>query len=319
MPIQNERDFHVDAVLSGIMIDRRPEGYIADQLVPVLPVRKQSDLYYVRRFKENLQYVPNLTAMAPGAKANEVFWSVSSDTYFAKKFGLGTYWTAEEEVNADDAFEFDRDSAEYVTDRLLIDYEMRIAAIAGVAANVATTTHVATPWSNTSGARPFDDLANEIENFRLRTTKRPNVIVIPEQVATFVRRSDQVRDLLFGDKGGIATEAQLASLLKVDRILVPEAFVNTAGPVETLNGSGSLSAAWPDKVLMAYVAPRAGRRVDTWVQAFRWENPKLGQPWAIRRHQYNTKRMRQDIDAIYYQAEKVVSPDLCTVIDSVKV
>jgi len=57
--------------------------------------------------------------------------------------------------------------------------------------------------------------------------------------------------------------------------------------------------------------------IDTWVQAFRWTSPALGVPFAIRRHPYDTRRMRQDIDAIYYQTEKVVSSELCFVVDSV--
>lgn len=317
MPLQTGRDLHVDAVLSNYVVGRRPPGYIADQLVPILGVSKRSNIYYKRNYKENIIYVPNMDRMAPGAAAKEVFWSVSSDTYYAEKFGLGTFWTTEDEVNADEALRYDQESAELVTDRLLTAYEMRVAGLANTASNVFTTTHVATAWSNTTGSRPFDDLSNQIELFREQNTLRPNVIVMPEQIATYIRRSDQVRDLLFGDRGGIATEQQLANLLKVDKILVPETFVNTAGPAETLAGSGSLSPAWGNKVLLAYVAGAPGYKVDTWVQAFRWTDPALGQPFAIRRLPYNAKRMRQDIDAIYYQTEKVISSELCFVVDSV--
>lgn len=320
MPLQTGRDLHIDQVLTNYVVGRRPPGYIADQLVPILPVSKQSDVYYVKNYKENIQWTPNLDRMAPGAKAKEVFWTVSSDTYYAEKFGLGTFWTTEDEVNADEALQYDMESAELVTDRLLLSYEMRIAQIADTAANVATTTHVATAWSNTTGSRPYSDFLNEVENFRQRTMLRPNVIVCPEQVAAKLRRSDEIRDLLFGDRGGVPTNEQLASLFlntPGGKLLVPETFVNTQGPAETALGSGTLANAWPDKVLLAYVAPRPGRKVDTWVQAFRWTNPKFGVPFGIRRHPYKTQEMRQDIDAIYYQAEKVVSPDLCTVIDSV--
>jgi hypothetical protein len=316
MPLQTARDYHVDSVLSNILVNRRPEGYIADRLVPIMPVSKQSDIYMVRRFKESIMWTPGLTDMAPGTKAREVFFTVSSDTYFAKKYGLGTYWVTEDEVNADEAISMDRDSAELVTDRLLIDYEMRIAGLAA-GSNIATLTHVATAWDNTTGSRPFDDLSNEIERFRLRTGLRPNRLVIPEQVMTFVRRNDHIRDILFGDRGGVATDQQIANLLNIEQILVPAVMVNTAGPIETFNGSGFMASAWPNKVLLAKVSAFPGRQIDTWVQAFRWTNPKLGTPWAIRRHTYDTKRMRQDIDAIYYQGEKVVSPDLCTAIDSV--
>lgn len=316
MPLATGRDLHIDQVLTNFVVGRRPPGYIADQLVPVLNVNKRSNIYYKRNFKENIIHVPNMDRMAPGAAAREVFWTVSSDTYYAEKFGLGTFWVTEDEVNADEALQYDQESAELVTDRLLTSYEMRIAALAQTTTNVATTTHVATPWSNTTGSRPYDDVLDLVEKFRARTTLRPNVAVLPEQVATVLRRSDQIRDLLFGDRGGIPTNDQLATLFGVGKLLVPETFVNTAGPAETAIGSGTLSPAWPNTMLLAYVSPVAGNKVDTWVQAFRWTSPELGVPFAIRRMPYNAKRMRQDIDAIYYQAEKVISSDLCTVVDS---
>jgi hypothetical protein len=158
---------------------------------------------------------------------------------------------------------------------------------------------------------------DQIELFRQQNTLRPNVAVIPEQVMSKLRRNDQIRDLLFGDRGGVPTNDQIANLLNISKILVPETFVNTAGPAETAIGSGNLSAAWGNKVLIAYTSPAPGRMIDTWVQAFRWTNPQLGVPFGIRRHPYDTKRMRQDIDAIYYQTEKVVSSELCFVVDSV--
>jgi hypothetical protein len=317
MPLQQGRDLHIDVPLSNYVVGRRPPGYIADQLVPVLNVSKRSNIFYRRNYKENIIWQPGLTAMAEGTKAREVFFSVSSDTYYAKKFGLGTYWVTEDEVNADEVIQFDRDSAELVTDRLLIDYEMRIAALAGVSTNVFTTTHVATAWSNATGSRPFDDLVDQIEAFRVQNMLKPNVAVIPEQVMAKLRKNDQIRDLLFGDRGGVVQNEQIASLLGIAKVLTPETVVNTAGPAETFAGSGNSTAAWGNKVILAYTSPQPGRMVDTWVQAYRWTNPALGVPFGIRRHAYDTKRMRQDIDGIYYQSEKVISPELAFVVDSV--
>lgn len=317
MSLATGRDLHIDTVLSNIVIGRRPQGYIADQLLPVLNVRKQSDIYYKRNWRENFQYQPNLTARAPGTKSKEVFWTVSSDTYFAKNYALSTHWTTEDEVNADDSILLNQESAEYVTDRLLIDYEARVAGVANTAANVATTTQISTAWSNHTGSAPFDDLSNEIENFRVRTGYRPNVMVVPEQIATHLRRSAQFADKLFGDRGGIATDEQIASLLKVNKILVPEIMVNTFDVGETLAGSASLAPVWGNYVHLAYVSPLPGRKVDTWMQAFRWTDPRFGVPFAIRRFPFDTEELKQKIEAAYYQDEKIVSSDLATRIESV--
>lgn len=318
MPLQEGRDLHIDQPLSNIMLGRRPEGYIADQLLPIIPVRKQSDVYRKSNYREALLYTPNLTRRAKGAESREVYFTVSSDTYYAQNFALGGRVYDEDLVNEDDAINSRENVAGHVTDMLLIDYEARVAALANVSTNVGTTYHVATAWSNTTGSRPFDDLANMIETFRLATMKRPNLIIMPEQVATYVRRSDQVRDLLFGDKGGIATEAQLASLLKIGKILVPEIMVNTADVFSTKIGSGTMAPVWPNKVFLAYVANvNSKKQEDTWLTAFRWTDPLLGQPWAIRVFDHEAKKRSQKVEAAYYQQEKVISSDLGLAIDSV--
>jgi hypothetical protein len=315
MPLQTGRDLHVDQVLTNYVVGRRPQGYIADQVLPIMPVSKRSNVYYIRNFKEGIQFVSNMDRMAPGAAAKEVNWTVSSNTYYAEKFGLGSYWVTEDQVNADEVLQLDQSTAEMVSDRLMISYEMRVAALFA-SANVATITHANTAWSNTTGSRPYDDVLQQVENFRVRTTLRPNVAILGENVAQYLRRSDQIRDLLFGDRGGIPTDDQLATLFKVDKFLVPETFVNTAGPGETQLGSGTLANVWGDTFKLLYTAPAPGRIIDTWAQGFRWTDPALGVPFAIRRLPYDAKRMRQDIDGIYYQAEKIVSSDLCTIVDS---
>lgn len=316
--LQEGRDLHIDAVLSNIMVGRRPEGYIADQLVPIINVNKQSNVYFKSQYRENIMWTPDLTRRAKGAKSREVYFTVSSDTYYAQNFALGTKWFAEDEANADDPIKLRNKSARLVTDRLLIDYEARVAALANVSTNVGTTFHVLTPWSNTTGSRPFDDLANMIEVFRIATSKRPNTLILPENVATYVRRSDQIRDILFGDRGGLATEEQLATLLKIGRVLTPEIMVNTAGPMETKLGSGTMTPVWGNKAFLAYIGQLdANEDQDTWITGFRWTDPAFGVPWAIRAFNYDSETRSQKVEAAYYQQEKVIATDLGLAIDSV--
>lgn len=318
MPLISGRDVHIDAVLSNVMVGRRTVGGIVNDLVPVMNVSKQSDVFYRSNYKENLLYEAGLTNRAKGAKSREVYFSVSSDTYYAREYSLATRWFDQDAANADDPIRLRQRSAALVTDRLNIDYEARIAALAGTDANVSTIVSVATPWSNTTGSRPFDDLSDAIETFREISTLRPNVLILPEQVAAKTRKSDQVRDMLFGDRGGVATDQQLAALLKVDRILVPEINYNTAGLGATEAGSGTVGPIWGNAVYLAYVANLSSQDPqDTWFQAFRWTDPAFGVPFAIRAFAHDDERRSQKIEAAYFQGEKVISPDLGLKINSV--
>lgn len=326
MALQQGRDLHIDAVLSNIMVGRRPASGIVQDLVPVIPVGKQSDVYYKSRYLESLIWQDGLSRRAKGAKSREVYFTVSSDTYYAQNFALGTKWFQEDVVNEDDPIRLRQRSATLVTDRILLDYESRVAQLANVSTNVATTTHVSTAWSNVTGSRPFSDLSDYVEAFRVLTTKRPNRLILPEQVAQKVRKSDEVRDILFGDRGGVATDEQIAALLKVEKILVPENFyavnstaaLTAADPAQVFVGSAFATPVWGNKVFLAYVANVQGvDQEDTWINAFRWTDPTFGVPFAIRAFPFDQETRSQKVEASYYQAEKVVSPDLAIAIDSV--
>ena len=311
------RDLHVDVPLSNIVVGRRPEGFIADQLLPITPVSKQSDMYYTFNHGEGRQYEANLTRRAPGTEARKVHMTVSSDTYFAPNYALGTDMVVEDIVNADEVLAWAESNATYLGDRLMVDYEVRVANLAVNTTAVHTVTTINTAWSNHTGSRPLDDMLAEVEQFRQVSGMKPNLAIVPEQVMTHLRRSDQLRDILFGDKGGLVSEGQLATLLGVGKVLVPAGQVNLSGETETINGSWALSDAWGSHFWLANVKTLAGRYTDTWLNAFRWTSPLLGVPFAVQRHPFDAKRKVFDLEVGYYQDEKVVSTDLAVRVQSV--
>ncbi len=311
------RDLHVDVPLSNVVVGRRPSGFIADQLLPITPVSKQSDMYYTFNHGQNRAYEAGLTARAPATEAKKVHMTVSSDTYFAKNYALATDWPVEDAVNADEVLAWAESNAIMLTDRLMMDYEYRVAETAVDTTAVYTVTTINTAWSNTTGSRPLDDMLNLKENYRQWSGEVPNLAVIPEQVMTYLRRNDQLRDILYGDGGGLVSEAQMAQILGVDRVLVPMAQVNTFGETETINGSWSLADVWGDHFWFAKVNLLSGRYTDTWLNAFRWTSPMLGVPMAVQRHPYDTRRKAFDIEVGYYQSEKIISSDLAVRVASV--
>lgn len=311
------RDLHIDVPLSNVVVGRRPSGFIADQLLPITPVSKQSDVYYKFNHGEGRRYEADLTARAPGTEAKKVHMTVSSDTFYCKNYALATDWPVEDAVNADEVLAWAESNALMLTDRLMMDYERRVADVAVNTTNVYTVTTINTAWSNTTGSRPLDDMLNLKENYRQWSGEVPNLAVIPEQVMTYLRRNDQLRDILYGDGGGMVSEGQIAQMLGVDRVLVPMSQVNTFGETETINGSWSLADVWGNHFWFAKVNLLSGRYTDTWMNAFRWTSPMLGVPMAVQRHPYDTRRKAFDIEVGYYQTEKIVSEDLAVRVASV--
>lgn len=312
-------ELHIDRPLSNIVVSRRPEGFIADSLLPVTPVGKQSDMYWKFRHREFYQYQAGLSERAPGTEAKKVAISVASDTYYARNFALGAEWTVEDAVNADEVLQWRQSNAEMLTDRLMLDYEMRVAGLVSQAANVSTTTLVGSAWSDPINSRPFDDLVNYIEGFRRITGVAPNRIILPQAVWAKVKLNEQLKGRIFGDNnGGVPSKAQLEALLDMPAgsILIPAAQVNTVSEFATFLGSGTLSDVWGNKVYLARVQLLAGRQTDTWLNAFRWTSPLFQTPFAVQAYPFDAKKKKFEIEVGYYQDEKVVSPDLGFAISS---
>lgn len=310
------RDLHIDQPLSNVVVGRRPDGFIADQLLPITNVSKRSDIFYKYDHMESRRYEAGLTNRAPATRSNKVHFTVTSDTYYAENYALGTSLTQEDAANADEVLDWANTQILFLDDMVKFDYERRVADLARAATSVHTTTNVATAWSNRTGSRPYDDLVDKIESYRQVAGVKPNLIIIPEAIMVNLRANDQFRDLLHGDSGGLVTEQQIGGLIGIPRVLVPMSQINTAGETETINGSGSLADVWGDEVILANVNLLSGRFTDTWMNAFRWTNPQFGVPFAVKRFPFDaeTKEWRMEID--YYQVEKIVSSDLAWKVNS---
>lgn len=305
------QDLYTDIPLSGVVVGRRPEGFIADQLLPITPVGKQSGKYYRMLSREWYQFQAGLSNRAPGTEARDVAMSVSSDTYFAENYALKTGWTIEDEVNADEVLQWRQSSALYLADRLMLDYEVRLATLATNTTAVGTVSTIGSAWSDPTVARVFDNIMNAKEQFRRRTGKMPNTGVFPQQVWNFVMQNEQVRGRIFGqNNGGVPTVQQFGQIIGIPNVIVPMSQVNTAGEFPTALGSGTLADVWGPHYWLCHNNLLSGMMTDTWLNAFRWTSPAFGVPMAVQAYPFDAKKKKYEIEVGYYQGEKVVSPDL---------
>jgi hypothetical protein len=304
------RELHVDVAMSNVLINRRPEGFIADQFIPQTPVQKQSDFYYKFLHGEWRRQENGLTLRAPSTEPRKVHMTVSSDTYFTPNYALGTDWPVEDQVNADAVLNWAANAGLFLMDRLMVDYEYRVAQFAVATTNVRTVTVVGCGWAN-QAAPIYQQLLEYKDQFRRATGMLPNTLLLPIGLEKYWKVNNELRDILFGDRGGVPSEQQLAGLIGIERVLVPQSQVNTFGEQETENGSWSLADIWgTDSIILAHTKTLPGMMTDTWIQAMRWTNPALGVPFALERYPFDAKRKCYEISVGYYQQEKVVSPDL---------
>jgi hypothetical protein len=294
------RDLHIDQVLSQMAMGYRPSGFIADMIFPTVNVQKQSDLYMVYNRGDRTRVED--TTRAPGTLARRVTEDTGSATYFAKNYALAASVVLEDKANADPMMlsQLVNGKATYILDKLLLDWERRVALMVTSGSNVGSSSAVTSAWNG--AGNPIGNINTALDNVWGANGVRPNRIVMGINAWKSFRRDSTVRGLIFGSNngGGYPNTDQAAALLDVDSILIGGAYQNTAQEGQ----SDTLASIWNDQVL-AYVAPSAPS-LDTpsFGYNFRWAANGLPN-MQVERHPYDSRIKAELIEAGYYQDEKV--------------
>jgi hypothetical protein len=288
---------HVDEILTNISIAWPNSAAMAGSaLFPSLPVRKQSDKYYI--FGREMWLPEAGDLRAPGTVANEVpGLQVSTDTYYAQEHALSVAVTDEERENSDAPLAPDRDGTELVTKRIMLGREIIMKNLATATANYAstnTTTLVGTAqWNDQVNSDPIANLRTGKSAIHARIFEEPNTVVIPYQVMTALEDHPDFLERIKYSERAIFSSELLSAVLGIQKVVVPGVGFNSANEGAT----PSLGYLWGKDVVMAWVPPRTGLRVPcygyefTWGRQFvdRWrEEPRVSDLIRVRRR-YDVK------------------------------
>lgn len=306
-------DFHIDTLVSGILVGYRPNGMIAPELFPVQPVMKQSNVY--AKIDKGNWFRRDETLRAPATAPNEVRYTVSSDTYFCKNYELATLIPWETIDNADMPHRPVETAGMFLIDKLMLDYEIRVSQFvwSGVGSSVALTGNAA--WSNFAGSDPLTNLETGTEAIRQTTGFNPNTMVCPWRTWLKMRRHPDIVRAIFpgAGVGGIASPQQFADLIGIDRILIPRA-IRCTSPEGTLEADNVFTDVWSTSVVLAYVEQLTSEIRPTFGTTFRWNGGNIGANgpttgFQIERRR-NSKKKCEDAQTGYYQDEKLVAGEL---------
>lgn len=249
-PLKVPSDVHVNQVNTRIAIGRRPQGFIADDILPWVPVDKQSDLYPI--FGDE-SFKPLQGNRAYGAAAVEIGWTYSTTPYHCEQYSARIFNSRKTRANADSFVRISARDTALIKDRLSVGKEMRVAALCTDAAVITqqTTLAGATQWSHASG----DPVANVMaakETVFASCGNYPNVMVIPRLVKAALKVNTLLRAALSITRNQyVVTDADLLQAFEIDRILVPRSLYNTADEGQAT----ALTDIWGDFALLAYVNP----------------------------------------------------------------
>lgn len=295
---------HVDKMLSNISIGYSNEEYIADKIFKEVIVDKQSDKYYVYG-KELFRQHNDLRA--PGTEANEIRWTLSDDQYYAEGHALRTLITDEELQNADDVFELEKDATETVSEGILLNKEVDAASKVLDPDNYEDGLKVTlgvgqAKWSDYDNSNPQLDIVNAKTALHRTAGIRANTLILSEPVFNALLLHPKLIALFSNVERSVLTIEHLKAAFNVKDILVGSALKSGA----TNPGQEDvLDYIWGNGAVLAYIAPRPGKRIISLGYSFMWNKDGDG-PVQVRKW-YDQGRRSTVIEAERWYDQKIVS------------
>ncbi len=310
MPQPDVSDVHVNALLTNLSIGYSNETYVADEVFPPVDVSKQSDL--IASYDRNMLLRSVAAVRAPGTRARRSGWELTNTaTYFARNFAIGHAVTVEEAANADEIFNLEVDSTEWVTEQIALAKEIAFATEAFTSGNWTTTAagdSGFTKWSNYASSTPIEDLRGYARVIRQLIARRPNVIcmgeIVWDRLADHPDLLERVKYSGSAERPAMVSRNMLAQLLEFDKVVVASAL-----KVTSAEGASSETRAdiIDDDLLMIFRPQRASRKMPAAGYNFNWA-PSGGGAQFIRRYEETVERQTV-IEAHAYFDYNVVAAD----------
>lgn len=317
MPNPVPGDLHVNRALGDVSIAYVQENnrFIADRVFPVVPVQKQSDLYWT--YDKGDWFRTDAQKRAPGAESVGTEWNVSQASYFAHVWALHMDIDDQLRANADSAFNLDRDATRNLTGQMLLRRDKEWISkyfgtgiwdtnITGVASG-ATAGQVV-QWDK-SGATPIEDIYAQKINMLEKTGREPNTLVVGARTWQALANSAEIIERVKYTQAGFVSEDLVARALGVDRLIIARATENTA--VQNKSKTWTFSFLAGKAALLAYVPDSPSLLTPSAGYTFAWNGYTGASDQGVR-----IKRFRQEANAadrIEIEAAfdlKVVSTDL---------
>jgi hypothetical protein len=295
MPEPN--DVHVDQVLTGMSVQYKNASFIANQVLPIVSVKKESDKYYIYDKRDRFA-VPN-TLRAPKTESKQASWNVGTDDYSCEEHALNDLIDDREYANADKPLDVKRDTIENLTDLLLLAQEKRVADLVFSTTNITNNTTLTgtDQWNDAANSDPIGDIVTAKQTVHSNIFLQPNTLILGKEVFDILTQHPDILDRYKWTKEGIITADMLAKLFGFDRVLVGEAGYDSANEGQTED----IDYVWGKDALIAYIEPRPSLR-----------RPSLGYTFQARPFQVRSARIETK-HSDWFETSHVVDENLVAV------
>lgn len=269
MPQPTRSDVHVNKPLTNISIAyiQKAMDFIADKVFPLVPVMKQSDLYF--SYDKKYWFQTQAAKRAPSTEsAGSGYVTDPNNNYFCDVWAVHKDVDDQTRQNADMPLDLDRDATLFVTQQLLLRREKQWIQ-QYLKASTWTGTPDFTPstkW-DVSGSDPMFDVDAQKQKIKEKTGYLPNTFVVGADVFFALRNNAAILDRIKYTQRGIVTEDLLASLFGVEKFLVASATQDNAPEGEP----NSMAYLVKNKALLVYANPAPSILQPSGGYTFAWQ------------------------------------------------
>lgn len=321
MPQPTASSVHVNAPLTNISVAyiQSQTAFVASRVFPLVPVDKQSDVYYV--YTKADWFRDEAKPRAPATEsAGSGYGTDGTTSYSCKVYALHKDIPDQVRNNSDSMLNPDRDATMFVTQRMLLRQEKQWAAdyfttgvwgtdMTGSAATVDSTHCI--QWSDAANSDPIGDVRTGILTIFKNTGFKPNKLVLGYEV--FMKLIDHP-DIVARVAGGSTTslpamvnEEMLARIFGLDEVVVCGAINNTAAEGAT----AAYAFVQGKSALLVYSAPNPGLITPSAGYIFFWKgvSGSLGQAVGVKKFRMEPLEADRVEGQIAFD-DKVVATDL---------
>lgn len=266
---------HIDRALTNMSVAYMQDesAFIADKVFPRIPVKKQSDVYFVYNKGDFFRDEARVRGAASESVGGE-YGVESADPYYCKVYAFHKDVTEQDRANYDEPLNADQDATDFVTQKMLIKREVVWASkyfkpgiwtteITGVASNPSDKQAIK---FDLPASDPIKVITNEAVKMAENTGFKPNTIVMSPYVFYALKNHEDILDRIKYTQKGIVTTDLLATLFEVDNVHVAWGVVNEANQ----GANDDISFIMGKHLLLCYVNPKPAIKKPSAGYIFTW-------------------------------------------------
>jgi len=316
MPQPTINQVHVDAILTNASVAyiQSADNFIANKVFPIVPVDKQSDLYF--KYTKEDWFRDDARLRADGAEAATSGYGLTTDNYYANVYAIKKVVGDQTMANFDNPLDPMRDAAKFTAQLILNRMENQFVSdfiqtgvwgtdYTGVAGTPSTGEFK--QWSDLANSDPIQNIEDGKAKILSTTGFEANKLVLGYDVYKTLRNHPDIIDRVKYTGRDVPDTTYLAQLFGVDEVLVAKAVKNTAAEGQT----GSFSFAFGKSALLVHSAPAPSILTPSAGYSFQWRGVSEGLGLTVGTKQYRLEQNAATyIESQVAFANKLVAADL---------